>query len=63
VDDRQRRALYLEAWQRVMDRLYTHVIGHVLTPYGVRREVEGFEMGSVPGVSLVDTGLAFARLR
>jgi peptide/nickel transport system substrate-binding protein len=63
VDDGQRRALYLEAWARVMDRLYTHVIGHTLSSYGVRREVEGFEMGAVPGVSLVDTGLAFARLR
>jgi ABC-type transport system substrate-binding protein len=63
IDDQQRRAVYLQAWQRVMDGVYTFVTGHSLSTYGVRNEVENLELGAVPGVDLVDSGISFAHFK
>jgi ABC-type transport system substrate-binding protein len=63
TDDQQRRAIYLKAWQRVMDGLYTVVVAHALSMYGVRNEIENLELGAVPGVDLVDSGISYAHFR
>lgn len=60
-DDQQRRLVYLRAWKRVMDGHYTVVTNHTLSSYGVRNEVQDMELGAVPGVDLVDSGISFAR--
>ncbi|MGE3269109.1 MAG: ABC transporter substrate-binding protein [Chloroflexota bacterium] len=60
IDDQGRRAAYLKAWGRVMDGLYTVVTAHSLSSYGVRNEVQNFELGAVPGVDLVDSGISYA---
>ena len=62
TDDQQRKAVYLQAWKRVMENHYTVVANHTLSTYGVRKEVQEFELGAVPGVDLVDSGISFARL-
>jgi ABC-type transport system substrate-binding protein len=41
----ERRALYLEAWQRVMDNYYVVGLGHAPELIGIRREVIGYEPG------------------
>lgn len=62
-DDQARKATYSKAWQRVMDGMYTFVTAHSLSSYGVRNDVENFELGAVPGVDLVDSGISFARFK
>ncbi|MCC7271194.1 MAG: ABC transporter substrate-binding protein, partial [Alphaproteobacteria bacterium] len=56
------RAAYLDAWQRVMDRYYTVVVGHAANAFGVRPEVRGYRTGFTWGQHSVDGGLAFAWL-
>jgi ABC-type transport system substrate-binding protein len=63
TDDQQRKGVYSQAWKRVMDGMYTFVTAHTLSTYGVRSEVESFELGAVPGVDLVDSGLSYARFK
>jgi peptide/nickel transport system substrate-binding protein len=63
TDDQQRKAIYLQAWKLVMDGHYTVVANHTLSTYGVRAEIENFELGAVPGVDLVDSGLSYARFK
>jgi ABC-type transport system substrate-binding protein len=62
VDDQKRRDIYLKAWQRVMDRYYTVVAGHAHGFFGVRKEVNGFQMGYTYSLHRVDGGVAFAWL-
>lgn len=61
-DDQARRRVYLQAWQRAMDRYYTVVIGHAPNALAVRRELAGFTTGFTWSQHRVDGGLAFASL-
>ncbi len=58
VDDDTRRAKYLDAWKRIMDRYYTKVVGHASNAFGVRSDVKGFETGFTWSPNRVDGGLA-----
>jgi ABC-type transport system substrate-binding protein len=58
VDAGKRRALYLEAWKRIMERYYTLVIGHIAEPIGVRKEVRGYRTGFTWSQHWLDGGLA-----
>lgn len=59
VDDQQRRSVYLDAWERAMDRYYTIVVGHAPNALGVRRDTSGFTTGFTWSQHRVDGGLAF----
>lgn len=62
VDADARREKYLKAWQRIMDRYYSVVVGHGSNAFGVRKEVKGFETGFTWSPNRVDGGLAFTWL-
>lgn len=59
VDDQKRRAFYLDAWKRAMDRYYTVVIGHSFDSFASRPGVRGFTGGFTWSPHRVDGGLAF----
>jgi ABC-type transport system substrate-binding protein len=63
VDADKRRALYLDAWKRVMDNYYTVVAGHAANAIGVRTEVKGYDTGFTWSQNRVDSGLAFTWLK
>ncbi|ESR24915.1 ABC transporter substrate-binding protein [Lutibaculum baratangense] len=44
-DEAERKALYLDAWGRVMDGYYTVVLGHAANTIAMREEVQGYEPG------------------
>ena len=58
VDAEQRRARYLEAWQHIMDRYYTVVVGHAANAFAIRDEVRGYETGFTWSPHRADSGLA-----
>jgi len=41
----KRKALYLDAWRRVLGGYYTVVIGHAANQIAMRKEVQGYEPG------------------
>ncbi len=58
VDPQARRAAYLAAWQRIMERYYTVVVGHEFRPVAVRNEVKGYTTGFTTSPHRADGGLA-----
>lgn len=62
VDDDERRDLYLQAWDRVMEHYYTVVIGHQAGVLGVREEVQGFDAGFTWSPNRADGGVAYVWL-
>ncbi|AUL17848.1 substrate binding component of ABC transporter [Bordetella bronchiseptica Bbr77] len=54
----QARDGYLQAWQHVMDRLYTVGIGHAADAIGVAPSVRGYATGYTWSQNRVDGGLA-----
>jgi len=62
VDPATRRAGYRAAWQHIMDRYYTVVVGHQFRPVAVRREVKGYTTGFTTSPNRADGGLAFTWL-
>lgn len=58
VDNGERRTLYLQAWQRAIDRYYTVVIGHSFENFATRPGVNGFSGGFTWSPHRVDGGLA-----
>ncbi|MEM8852767.1 MAG: ABC transporter substrate-binding protein [Pseudomonadota bacterium] len=63
VDAQERRAIYLKAWQHIMDNYYTVVAGHASNAFGVRDDVGGFTTGFTWSPNRVDGGLAFTHLK
>jgi peptide/nickel transport system substrate-binding protein len=53
-----RRALYLAAWQRVIDNYYTVGLGHAPELIGIRREVNGYEPGFTWSPNWASGGIA-----
>ncbi len=60
VDDTKRRALYLAAWQRVIDNYYTVAIGHTPALYAYRKELRDMSIGFNTSAHRADGGIAFA---
>ncbi|KAB0268014.1 ABC transporter substrate-binding protein [Microvirga brassicacearum] len=60
VDQNESRALYLKAWQRVIDNYYTVVLGHSPGAYGIRSEVKDLTIGFNTSAHRADGGVAFA---
>lgn len=59
VDDQKRRAFYLQAWQRAVERYYTVVVGHSSDNFAARPGIHGFSGGFTWSPHRVDGGLAF----
>ena len=58
VDAEARKAGYLRAWRRIMERYYTVVVGHQFRPVAVRKEVKGYTAGFTTSPNRADGGLA-----
>ncbi len=58
VDAEDRKARYLDAWKIVMERLYTIVTYHRSGTTGIRKEVGGWQTGSVANFNRIDGGVA-----
>lgn len=59
-DNDKRRQLYLDAMQRVQDKLYFIVLGHAASLVGIRNEVKDFEPGFTYSLNWASGGVARA---
>lgn len=62
VDAEARRAKYLEAWQLVMDKLFTIVTYHRAGTTAIRKEVSGWQTGAVGNFNRIDGGVSHITL-
>lgn len=62
TDEDKRKALYTEAFQRVMDKKYFMVLGHAANTIAMRSEVQGYEPGFTWSPNWVSGGIAQTHL-
>jgi ABC-type transport system substrate-binding protein len=63
VDDNDRRAAYLQAFQRTIDKYYFVVAGHRFNGMAYNKKVQGFHPGYTWSQNRVDGGVAYTWLK